>query len=586
MTESREGARQALERGDMFALFEMAREGLDVAPDDPEYRYLQALALARIGDAEAAIRSYERNRVAEIGSEDAIALKARLLKDLALRARQPERSALFREASETYGQAAALNDGYFARINEATTALLSGDRALATELAATILQREDLRRPGSYFAAATVGEGHLLGEDTARALEAFLVARKMPDANPGALASTTRQVAIILSELDLEESERDTILGALRPPPITHFCGHMLPFDWPGTDELRKRIRGALDRTGTMIAYGSLACGADILVAEAMVERDGEVHIVLPFDEADFINASVLTGGAGWLPRYQRVRDRAASVTFASQMPNLDDDNQFAYCSRLAMGTARLRAKTMQTEAVQLALWDGLELPAKAGTAADVREWTRQGGKSHIIDVSGERQLADDPALDRAAKVGPARALRAIMFADFSGFSKLNEQVLPGFLNFVMGTIAGILAKHSDTVLCRNSWGDAIYCVIESPFEAARIAIEIQSALEPALLQEAGLPPDGGMRISLHCGPIYEDFDPVQQAPTYYGTEVTLAARIEPRVPVGSIYTTQQFAALIDTQFDRLFEFEYVGTMHLAKNYGTRILYRLGPGAG
>ena len=85
------------------------------------------------------------------------------------------------------------------------------------------------------------------------------------------------------------------------------------------------------------------------------------------------------------------------------------------------------------------------------------------------------------------------------------------------------------------------------------------------------------------MRISLHHGPIFEHFDAVQGARTFYGTEVTLAARIEPRVPVGAIYTTQPFAAMIDS--DRTdYHFEYVGKMDLAKNYGVRILYRLSAG--
>jgi len=82
------------------------------------------------------------------------------------------------------------------------------------------------------------------------------------------------------------------------------------------------------------------------------------------------------------------------------------------------------------------------------------------------------------------------------------------------------------------------------------------------------------------MRISLHYGPIFEHFDAVQGARTFYGTEVTLAARIEPRVPVGAIYTTQPFAAMIDP--DRTnYHFEYVGKMDLAKSYGVRTLYRL-----
>ena len=75
---------RALKSGDMFALFERTREAIEIYPDDPDARYLQALAMARLGDPHAALRIYERNRVEEIGTEDAVALKGRLLKDLAL----------------------------------------------------------------------------------------------------------------------------------------------------------------------------------------------------------------------------------------------------------------------------------------------------------------------------------------------------------------------------------------------------------------------------------------------------------------------------------------------------------------------
>jgi len=62
----------ALGSGDMFALYERTREAIAKFPDDPEVRYLQALAMARLGDPHAAMRLYERNRVEEISSEDAI----------------------------------------------------------------------------------------------------------------------------------------------------------------------------------------------------------------------------------------------------------------------------------------------------------------------------------------------------------------------------------------------------------------------------------------------------------------------------------------------------------------------------------
>jgi adenylate cyclase len=174
----------------------------------------------------------------------------------------------------------------------------------------------------------------------------------------------------------------------------------------------------------------------------------------------------------------------------------------------------------------------------------------------------------------------PRRALRSMLFADFSGFSRLDEDCLPQFLEAVMGRIAMVLDRHGEVVLSRHSWGDAIYVVITSPAQAAEIALEIQSELDPALMHDNGLPVEGGMRISLHYGPIFEHFDAVQGARTFYGTEVTLAARIEPRVPVGAIYTTQPFAAMFDSDGTN-YHFEYVGKMDLAKSYGERILYRL-----
>ena len=57
--------------------------------------------------------------------------------------------------------------------------------------------------------------------------------------------------------------------------------------------QLAEAIESILDETGALIAYGPLACGADILIAEAILERGGELHVVLPFAEEDFLRTSV-----------------------------------------------------------------------------------------------------------------------------------------------------------------------------------------------------------------------------------------------------------------------------------------------------
>ena len=563
----------------MFALFERTRKAIEEYPDDPDVRFLQALAMARLGDPHAALRIYERNEVEEIGTEDAVSLKGRLLKDLAVRAEGEEQARLFRESSEAYHRANQLSDGYFSAINAATTSFLAGQREVAQKLAEVIGERPDVANPDNFFAAASGAEAMLVRGKVEEATALYAAARKRPDASPGYIASTARQVQLIARHLDMSDEQRDRLLAAIRPSPIVHFCGHMFRDGWDQEQEVARSVEAILDETGAMIAYGPLACGADIVIAEAVLRRGGELHAVMPFAEEDFLRTSVRLGGPRWEERYVRARDAAASVTFATQIQHVDDDELFAYCSNLVMGLARLRAEIMQTEAFQLAVWDGKAPNGVAGTAADCAEWARQGGKTYTIPIPKERPQLDFVAMSDPAD-RPRWALRSMLFADFAGFSRLDEDLLAQFLGVVMGRIAKVLDRHSEAVLYRNSWGDAVYVVITTPEEAAKIALEIQSELSPKLLVEIGLPAEDGMRISLHHGPIFEHFDAVQSARTFYGTEVTVAARIEPRVPVGSIFTTQPFAAMIESDRNN-YSFEYVGAMDLAKNYGVRILYRL-----
>ena len=582
--ELRQKFAKALASGDMFALFERTRAAIETHPDDPDVRYLQALAMARLGDPDAALRLYKRNRVEEIGTEDAVALKGRILKDLAARATGEHQGRLFRQSSEAYRTAYQLSDGYYSGINAATTAFLAGDLTEARELAAAIGRRPDVANPESYFAAASGAEAMLVRGEVAKATSLYEDARRRPDASQGMIASTAHQVKLIADRLDAPEEKRRRLMAAIRPSPVIHYCGHMFRAGWELEADLARKIGAILKETGALIAYGPLACGADILIAEAVLELGGELHVVLPFAEEDFLRTSVRVGGPEWEARYIEARDRAESITFATQMQSVDDDELFAYCSKLVMGLAQLRASIMNSEAFQLAVWDGRSAGGVAGTAADCAEWARQGGNTRIIPIPTERPPLDAVA-QTEARAKPRWALRSMLFADFAGFSRLDEDHLSHFLETVMGRIAAILDRHGSSVLARNSWGDAIYAVITSPAQAAKVALEIQEELNPQLLQKIGLPSEDGMRISLHHGPIFEHFDAVHGAQTFYGTEVTVAARIEPRVPVGAIYTTQPFAAMIESGRND-YHFEYVGKMDLAKNYGVRILYRLGTSGG
>jgi class 3 adenylate cyclase len=157
----------------------------------------------------------------------------------------------------------------------------------------------------------------------------------------------------------------------------------------------------------------------------------------------------------------------------------------------------------------------------------------------------------------------------------------LGEAELPIFASEVMGGIGCILDDFGDAVLFRNTWGDAVYAIIDEPATAARIALAMQERLD---VLPPGLGLDGqkaGMRIGIHFGPIYRGVDPVVGNELWYGTEVTRTARIEPVTLVGQVYCTQPLAAMLALGNASDFDCDYVGKVRLAKDYGELALYRL-----
>ena len=366
--------------------------------------------------------------------------------------------------------------------------------------------------------------------------------------------------------------------------PVVVYCGHMFNAGSAEEAPLAGRIGQALDRLGARIGFGPLACGADILVAEALLARGAELHVVLPFAEEDFIAESVRCGGEAWLPRYRACRDAAASLHFATPGAYVGDDNQFAYNTRLAMGLAALRAHQIGGAAVQVAVisdkFRSLSKTGLAGTLADIGMWQALGRETVTIPAGPVPRDLVFPAHPQVG-AGTRREIRSILFADYKGFSRLGERELPLFMAEVMGRIGAVLTAFGDHVEFRNTWGDAIYAIVDEPRVAARLALALQKRLEdlPAALTPPGA--EAGMRIGVHYGPIWLGTDRITGNRIWYGGEVNRTARIEPVTPVGGVYCTESFAAalLIDDCGDC--RFASVGLKALPKGFGEIELYRL-----
>jgi class 3 adenylate cyclase len=171
------------------------------------------------------------------------------------------------------------------------------------------------------------------------------------------------------------------------------------------------------------------------------------------------------------------------------------------------------------------------------------------------------------------------RAVRAILFADFQGFGRLRDEHFPSFVRHLMSALAR--AVHDHEALWCNAWGDALAAVFGDAVAAADCALSLQDALARIDYAELGLPPDLHLRIGAHVGPMLALVDPVTGRDTYWGRELTRAARIEPRTPAGQVYVTDAFAALLALEVDAPFATEYVGRITTAKDFETIPMYRL-----
>ena len=373
----------------------------------------------------------------------------------------------------------------------------------------------------------------------------------------------------------------DAILAPIRNPVVLHYCGHRVgvsgsPGRFPpeAEEQVTEQVKAAFDEVEAGVGFGSLAAGADIIAAETLLQRGAELQVVLPFDRDEFIRTSVAPAGPEWVQRFERCLVEAAGVITAVPGEYLEDPVLFDFCARIAMGQAVMRARFLEADAHQVAVWDGLPTDEAAGTAIDVATWRATGRLATIVPVSGSPQSDGPPQ-------PPLRSIRALVFGDFAGFSRLTDAQVQVFQGTVMNAVAREIDRFQPHFLSGNTWGDGVYLVFDEVAPAAECALAIQQLIGDLDFQGLGLTGLRGMRIAAHAGPVFEGWDPIARQLTFFGTGVTQAARIEPRTPEGEVYVTEPFAALASLAGGDSFDCHYVGSLPAAKGYGSFPLFSL-----
>jgi len=624
--------KRLVEQGHPGRAVELAREGETHLKNHSRLQYQLALAAARGGNpsyAETLLAPLLENAIGPVGSRPAdmdtalrvniIALQARVYKDRS--AREPD---LTRKSAEWYERAAAValaaevpDLTTYPLINAATMWRLAGDQVKSEQLAADVVRQieplaEAAAVAGNIWPAATLGEALLLLGRHEDAVKWY--SRAIGVANG---RGETGNLASIRNNL-----RRLQAVGATANPDfldehlgkVVVFSGHMLdspdrrqaghPPRFPNDPRLIQAvataIRATLDKLNAKVGYCSLACGGDILFAEAMLARGAELHVVLPFSQHDFRRTSVDFGQDGrewrsWRQRFDDILDKVEQesttrVRYATREPYLGSDELFGFTNSMLQGLAVLRSRERASESTAVALIDRLSEGKTGGTAHFVATWTTAGYVAHEIDLAALRNANSSYEKVNERPAAPAvtgtlnRPVKAMLFADVAGYSAIDEWELSRFLASYRDYLKAIFASPvGKPAIYANAWGDGLYVVFDHVADAAAFACEL---VEPTI----GVPPDWQafrlgqttpFRVGLHAGPVFELADLFQGRSEFTGQHVNRAARIEPVTIRGCAYASEPFAALLILEASTRFVVEAVGVHSLAKEYDRCPLYRL-----
>jgi class 3 adenylate cyclase len=587
--------------GQAAAAFELASIGLLQHPGDHELLFFRAWALARGRNLlKASEYVQELLTVPSLNAKlkgEALSLAGRLKKDRYQSSKKPH---LAGESAELYETAHQLTNDSYPAVNAATMSLLAGhptDKVRQLAQTALRLAEAERQQPGrveDYWLQATLGEAHLLLGNMPESVQWYRQALSRADGRTGDIASMRRQVQLIHDRIPAALE----ILELLHVGPVVAFVGHMIdrpqlptpgrssrfPPDPRLEDQVRQAIREELDRLHPAVGYCCGACGSDLLFAELMLERQAELHLVLPFARKDFYETSVdfgLEQMSGYRQRFDAVVERA-QVHYATQESYLGEETLLEFVTPFSQGLALMRAAELGVEPWTLAVMDPTSSVRRGGTRYFLNAWQEHGWKSRVIDLAKIRDevQAQAPAWWTDTPPGPGarpgqvlREVKVMLFADVKNYSMLTEEQAPSFfISFLGEVIQVIRTTRRCPVLC-NTWGDGLFLVFERVVDGADFALRLLERIQQFGWAALGLPADTTVRIGIHAGPVYPHWDQLIGRLNFFGTHVNRAARIEPKTPPGCVYASEHFAALLAVEPDHEFLCEYVGVHVLGKEH-------------
>ena len=462
---------------------------------------------------------------------------------------------------DTYHQNFAITGNYYTGINAASMSIIAGKAVKGKEIANELVKHLS-EGSTDFWELATLAEAHLLIKDKFKAMALYFQLRQLADSDWGKINSVFNQLWLLNHYLPVPSE----ILKTFSPPTVVAFVGHMI--DRPGRpsprfpesieQSVKNNIKSAIKTLNAKIGYCSLACGGDILFAEAMAETNADVTICLPFNRQDFIKTSVEFAGEHWVKRFDDLISNHPVRVMTEKFEGNPD--LFAFHGRVLLGTALLKSQLLHAEAGLITVLSQRNQEAQVGGTRDmVKKWPFP---AKIININPDElhSLRSTESRDDSMKEEPTIGLKSV-FLLHTVLSDMKHDEIEYLTKRIVKSDPPIF----EVPLLVKIEGNNVLAV----FESARGVLNFAQLMFKNVESKK-------VRISLHAGPV--SIESTVGGPTIDGAALAEASTITQNALPGLIYCSDQVAAvlLLDRQ-DILFH--PVGIIEIGVNQKSLEMY-------
>jgi hypothetical protein len=530
---------QLISQGRYLEARNLAEEGLTSYDNSLRFKQLYALALSKSGVPQAAADFfapvYEQNQ----SDPESSGILGGIYKEL-FKQNQDSKFAIL--SRDTYAKNFDQTKNHYTGINAATMSAIAGKMQKGREIASEViaLLKEDTQ---DYWEIATLAEANLLVKNRAKAIDLYFKAKQIAGTDWGKINSVYNQLWLMNHYVPVPSE----VIKVFGPPEVVAFVGHMI--DHPSRtkprfpdsieNEIKNEIAYALKSTNARIGYSSLACGADILFAEAMLDLGGEVNLFLPFDKDDFIATSVQFAGNNWIERFENILNNR-NINYLTTEKYEGNDGLFALQSKVIFGASILRSQLLHAKVNLLTVLSEVDLKSLTGGTRDtVNLWPI---KDRIHNINPDKYVSEiafeittKPEEPQSSRLVKNKNAYVSYLCQISFLDKTNEE------------IEKIWQETSVDMLDTNLTVNA-YCIESNSllisFNVTHACIDYPRALLAKYhIQE--------IKVSIHAGPVVINNIAANKAAHMHSKTVDIVKEINVLAIPGTIVTTATFAAVL-----------------------------------